>query len=103
MVERVNAQPPGDAAPPDLEEEVRQVLALSLPAKLDAFGRELLRQIRQRPAVEERVEVRHTPAQADTLGWPVAETANFRVIHLQSGAIVEALAAGRDATLIRRG
>jgi hypothetical protein len=96
VVERANALPPGEAAPPDLEEEVRQVLALSLPAGLDAYGRKLLRELRQRPAAEERVEVRHTPAQAG--GWPVAETANFCVIHRQSRAVAERVARIAEGT-----
>jgi hypothetical protein len=90
VVQRANALPPGEAVPPELEEEVRQVLALSLPSGLDAYGRKLLGELRRQPVTEEPVEVRHSPPQAE--GWPVAETANFRVIHRQSREVAERVA-----------
>lgn len=74
---------------PELEQEVRIALSLApKDGKLDAFGQQLLGEIRKRggggaPAVE----VRHGARGED--GWDRAETANFRLLHHQSREAAE--------------
>jgi tetratricopeptide (TPR) repeat protein len=93
------------AAPsPDLEREVR--LAMSLTPKLDSFGKELLRKLQDRQSVSlvdtptvagaTAIEVRHIPAQEGT--WAAVETANFRILHLQSREFAEQIARSAEAT-----
>jgi tetratricopeptide (TPR) repeat protein len=86
-------------APQELEREVR--LALTMSPKLDAIGRDLLKRIQERQAtpasgltypVSERTEdapvsVKHTPRQGNS--WAMAETANFRIFHVQSRETAE--------------
>jgi hypothetical protein len=96
---------PATTVPPaELEREVRQ--AMSLTPKLDTFGKDLLRKIQDRQAVSlvdtpavatsVTVEVRHTPAREGT--WAVAETTNFRILHLQSREYAEQVARSAEAT-----
>jgi tetratricopeptide (TPR) repeat protein len=92
------------AKPAEMEREVRQ--AMSLTPKLDSFGKDLLRKLQDRQAVTlvdtpvaeapVAVEVRHTPAQQGT--WAVAETTNFRILHLQSREFAEQIARSAEAT-----
>ncbi len=92
-------------APGEMEREVRQ--AMSLTPKLDAFGKDLLRRLQDRQGValvdtppsdsaDLVIEVRHTPAQQGT--WAVAETTNFRILHLQSRDFAERVARSAEAT-----
>jgi hypothetical protein len=99
VVNALNA--PGGAPPQELEREVR--LALSMAPKLDGVGRDLLRRIQERQgstpgsgapthptperAEDGAVEVKHTPRQGN--GWALAETAHFRVFHVQSRDLAE--------------
>jgi hypothetical protein len=88
----------------ELEREVRQ--AMSLTPKLDSFGKDLLRKLQDRQAVtlvdtpvaqgSAALEVRHIPAQQGT--WAVAETTNFRILHLQSREFAEQIARSAEAT-----
>jgi hypothetical protein len=92
------------AQPAEMEREVRQ--AMSLTPKLDSFGKDLLRKLQDRQAVtlvdtpvaegSATIEVRHTPAQTGT--WAVAETTNFRVLHLQSREFAEQIIRAAEST-----
>jgi hypothetical protein len=97
-------RPDKSTQPAELEREVRQ--AMSLTPKLDSFGKDLLRKLQDRQAVtlvdtpvaagSATVEVRHTPAQQGT--WAVAETTNFRILHVQSREFAEQIARSAEAT-----
>jgi tetratricopeptide (TPR) repeat protein len=88
--------------PPELEGEVRKALALARAPKLEAFGKDLLRRIQERPAAAAAAsasrppEVRHTPA--DGAGWAIAETGSFRVFHRQSREVAEQAARKAEET-----
>jgi hypothetical protein len=92
-----------------MERKVRQ--AMSLTPKLNAFGEDLLRKLQDRQAISlvaapvpastsareaTAVLVRHIPAQQGT--WAVAETTNFRILHLQSQEFAERIARSAEAT-----
>lgn len=95
-------RPAGNAATTDLEREVRQ--AMSMTPKLDSFGKDLLRKLQDRqsvavvdtPTPERPVEVRHTPAREGYCA--IAETTNFRILHLQSREFAENIARTAEAT-----
>ncbi len=92
-----------DVPAADLEAEVRRALAMTKAPKLEDFGKDLLRRIREgrsgskpAPANSGTVEVRHTPAQGE--GWAVAETTNFRIHHRQSPEMAEKIAHIAEST-----
>jgi hypothetical protein len=97
-------RPDAPAATADLERAVRQ--AMSMTPKLDTFGKDLLRKLQDRQSVAvvdtpspekaAAVEVRHTPAREGY--WAVAETTNFRILHLQSREFAEGIARSAEAT-----
>jgi hypothetical protein len=95
--------------PAEMERKVRQ--AMSLTPKLNSFGEDLLRKLQDRQAISlvaapvpastsareaTAVVVRHIPAQQGT--WAVAETTNFRILHLQSQEFAERIARSAEAT-----
>jgi tetratricopeptide (TPR) repeat protein len=90
----VNAYRAGKASAGRLEREVQQALALA--PDNEAFGKDLLRQVREHEASDAKVEVKHTPRQG--AGWARAETANFRVFHNQSTGLAERVARTAEAT-----
>jgi hypothetical protein len=79
---------------------------MSLTPKLDNFAKDLLRKLQDRqsvslvdtpaPAASATVEVRHTSAQQGT--WAVAESTNFRVLHLQSQEFAERVVRSAETT-----
>ncbi len=81
-----------------LEREVKQALALA--PKLDGFGNDLLKKVRQR-AAGLKVEVKHVPRKGS--GWALAETANFRIFHVQSPEEGEKAARAAEAARIAMG
>jgi len=79
-----------------LEQEVAAALRLAdNDAKLAPFGRQLLDRVRQRPAVAPETTVRHSERGAS--GWAVAESANFRVHHVQKRELAEQVARAAEA------
>jgi tetratricopeptide (TPR) repeat protein len=95
-------RPTVTAAPADLEREVHQ--AMSMTPKLDSFGKDLLKKLQDRQSAvavvdtpaPSAVQVRHTPAREGY--WAVAETTNFRILHLQNQEFAEKLARSAEAT-----
>jgi hypothetical protein len=91
---------------PELEREIRQ--AMSMAPKLEPVGKGLLRKIQERqgatagPEREETLadtQVRHVERQ-EAKGWAVAETANFRVFHMQGKEFAEKVARGAEAARV---
>src|SRR5205807_2139852 len=93
VVEELNQQNLNQAKLPELHKEVHETLAMQPAPKLADTARWLLSQIEDRqkssttaPSAES-IAVQHL--QRNAQGWQIAETANFRVFHMQSREFAE--------------
>lgn len=102
VVQRLNRDGTNPGPAHELEQEIRQ--AMSMSPKMESFGKDLLRQVKDRlpgglgsretPAptgsIPNRGSVKHTPRQGNA--WALAETVNFRVFHNQRQEVAEQVA-----------
>jgi tetratricopeptide (TPR) repeat protein len=97
VVEQLNRTELDQTAWADLEREVQK--AVELAPLLADTGRKLEQEIRNRrasPARSDQALIRHLGTNSQ--GWEVAESANFRIFHKQSRALVEKAAQVMERT-----
>jgi hypothetical protein len=93
VVEQLNRLTEGTSPPPELEQEVRLAMSMSSAPRLNSFGKDLLQRLHEGGAPQ--ITVRHgQPSQ----GWTVAETDNFRVMHMNSPELAEKVARVAETT-----